>query len=528
MASQRKRPASPCSTQASQSATSAGVGQNLTKSRKGAGASRRQSSEASTSQLDSLFFAEADGEKFVELTSLAKRVQKKQGDRALVAVWRRLGHDVLIPAIDGVRGVPFPTQRGHAREKLMPAANLRGFETYVGELNEDDVEANAALLQAVARELLPAGAGGGATAPPPFQLASRHKVMKLGPDDTSRVHVVEVKGRPLMVLTTLLETFKISNPHEWITESLLPFLRACGVPGCNTLVDNRRADEPHLASGLDKSRSLAKYLANGVEDYERALAARSAGLVRGRSAWNDGRETWLIDFPLLVLVINRLRTPQARRFQLASLEQSLVLMSGRQDVASRLAKYWREESMAQPDNVLLQFVGAAVDHEVPLRSEDDASEVQRGGGAVEARVVRACQDFFSGAVPKLVDALAAKFQDVLTAQARAQQDALAALQAAASQLSSVRPVVNINSSPRGGLDALEHANLDAPEDDGAAARIRGTVVPLSRFLRSCWRPDWTRAGLRHTAVSMQFAILMQDSERVHAHVCSHTCCIATA
>ena len=115
--------------------------------------------------------------------------------------------------------------------------------------------------------------------------------------------------------------------------------------------------------------------------------------MRGRSAWNDGRETWLIDFPLLVLVINRLRTPQARRFQLASLEQSLVLMSGRQDVASRLAKYWREERMARPDNILLQFMGATVDHEVPLpRSEDDVSELQRGGGAVEARLVEACQD----------------------------------------------------------------------------------------------------------------------------------------
>ena len=92
-------------------------------------------------------------------------------------------------------------------------------------------------------------------------------------------------------------------------------------------------------------------MASDVEDYERALAARSGGLVRGRSAWNDGRETWLIDFPLLVLVINRLRTPQARRFQLASLEQSLVLMSGRQDVACSLAKYWREECMARPDMI---------------------------------------------------------------------------------------------------------------------------------------------------------------------------------
>ena len=38
-------------------------------------------------------------------------------------------------------------------------------------------------------------------------------------------------------------------------------------------------------------------------------------------------------------------------------------------------------------------------------------------------MVRACQDFLSSAVPKLVDAMAAKFQEVQAAQARTQQDA---------------------------------------------------------------------------------------------------------
>ena len=76
----------------------------------------------------------------------------------------------------------------------MPAANLRGSEAYVRELNEDDVDANEALLRAVASELLPAGDGGGADADRvPFQLASRHKVMKLGDDDGARVHVVAVR-----------------------------------------------------------------------------------------------------------------------------------------------------------------------------------------------------------------------------------------------------------------------------------------------------------------------------------------------
>ena len=81
-----------------------------------------QSAEASASPLvlSQIFFAEVDGEKFVELTSLAKRMQKKkQGDRAFASVWRRLGHVVLTPPIEGVRGMPFPMQSGHAREKLM-------------------------------------------------------------------------------------------------------------------------------------------------------------------------------------------------------------------------------------------------------------------------------------------------------------------------------------------------------------------------------------------------------------------------
>ena len=210
----------------------------------------------------------------------------------------------------------------------------------MGELNEDDVEANAALPKAVARELLPAGGGGGATPLPPFQLASRHRVMKLGPDE-STVHIVQVKGKPLMVLTTLLESFRVSRPRRCIQRNLLPFFRACGVSGCDVSNDDIENDnEPNLASGGQDRTPLAKCLESDVEDYERALAARSGGLVRGRSAWNDGRETRLIDFPLLVLVINRLRTPQARRFQLASLEH---LRPRRQPCAIRCrqcASHW--------------------------------------------------------------------------------------------------------------------------------------------------------------------------------------------
>ena len=65
--------------------------------------------------------------------------------------------------------------------------------------------------------------------------------------------------------------------------------------------------------------------------------AKGQGLLKGRSAWNHGKETWLVDLPLVVLAINRLRTPQARRFRAASLEQSLKIMGGNDEVARGLA-----------------------------------------------------------------------------------------------------------------------------------------------------------------------------------------------
>ena len=83
-----------------------------------------------------------------------------------------------------------------------------------------------------------------------------------------------------------------------------------------------RLDDPQ-ASPDDPRRRLDEHMGCAIEDYERAIAARSRGLVRGRTAWNDGRECWLVDFPLVVLVVNRMRTPAARRFRTASYAHAL-------------------------------------------------------------------------------------------------------------------------------------------------------------------------------------------------------------
>ncbi len=200
------------------------------------------------------------------------------------------------------------------------------------------------LLQRVAAEL-------GESSPQALELKSRHRHANLAPG--IQVHATVLGGRPFMVLTTLLEAFGIEAARNYTEKSLIPYFHRVGVPLAGLVAPR------NLSRCAPQGASLDKLLETPVEDYERALAGRSEGLLRGRSAWNDGKETWLIDFPLVVLVINRLRTPQARRFQAASHEQSLKIMGGDDEVARNLAAYWRQERMVRPDNALLAFLGVA-------------------------------------------------------------------------------------------------------------------------------------------------------------------------
>ena len=153
-----------------------------------------------------------------------------------------------------------------------------------------------------------------------------------------------------------------------------------------------------LQGGFAEVGVPCNYTEAPVTDYESALASRSRGLLKGRSAWNDGRLTYLVDLPLVVLIVNRLRTPEARRFQMASIEQSFMLMAGREDIARRLAAYWRAERMARPDNCLLQFLGVAVDHELPASASAPSDHIPQ---QLHAQVT----DAIARALPQLCDTL---------------------------------------------------------------------------------------------------------------------------
>ena len=129
----------------------------------------------------------------------------------------------------------------------------------------------------------------------------------------------------------------------------------------------------------------------------------------------------MADFPLIVLLINRMRTARARKFRATALQQSLLLMSGRDDVAKSMAEYWRRERMCRPDAALLQFLGAAVDHELPTTtpcSSTDAACLQPMPSLTADRdqMAQLCSDALARAIPELsrlmLEMFASKFEEL--------------------------------------------------------------------------------------------------------------------
>ena len=97
---------------------------------------------------------------------------------------------------------------------------------------------------------------------------------------------------PRMVLTVLVEAFGVADARHYVERQLVPYFVACGVRVEGSSGDGLqrpRLDDPRVSPD-DPQPRLDEHMGCAIEDYERAIAARSRGLVRGRTAWNDGRE----------------------------------------------------------------------------------------------------------------------------------------------------------------------------------------------------------------------------------------------
>jgi hypothetical protein len=362
---------------------------------------------AGPSLLKGVFFTESDGVPFVELGTVFRRaVDETHADRALKPIFTRMGFEGEMPK-SHFKELVFRGIRGQSAGRPKAAADGVGFCLCVRELDQETIDRNAEFFRAIASKL-ECGAS--------LRLVSRHARIALS-ESASVVVVEKEDGVPRMVLYSLLRSYGVVNPRRLLRVNMLQYYKDLGawrdddvIPNSTSAVSNGTADDEFPVEFPDAAF-------DAVDDWERQLAAQSKGVTRGVAAWDSGRPTWLIDLPLVVLTVNRLRTPAARQFKLAALYQSMLVMSGDEEIASGLARYWQAERTSKPDNDLLCFLGGVV------TQKRKAAEVS--SSVVQVKRARRSCELWRGAlrvqVTRLettVDALSKKHSEALDVVAK--------------------------------------------------------------------------------------------------------------
>jgi hypothetical protein len=231
----------------------------------------------------------------------------KQGDRSLAQTFRRSGHRLdpgYIPdRISGLRRLPFPGQPGHASVKLMPAAAIEGLLELVQELDASVLSAHRALLVSVVREL----SAEESHIRKAEEVTSRYPELAMVEGGDTINFVVRPSSTPRVVYFALLKAFAPRrNPSELYNHGgLKQFLRACGVSPLDGLADDS-CGTTRPANPLPSDESTSPF--ESILPYERALGAKSEGMIYGSCAYADGSPTLLADLPIVILTLLRLRT----------------------------------------------------------------------------------------------------------------------------------------------------------------------------------------------------------------------------
>jgi hypothetical protein len=327
-----------------------------------------------------------EGKKRVEMTTLWKQLTGVRGDKALASMLRRSGHTGPVCTVpSGVAGVTtktFPGQRGHKGDKLMPCADAEGLLWLMAEMDAAALEAHRSVLMKVVEYL-----GGDTRVAATVQ--SRYPSMKLIENSNDSVHMVlRQNDVPRVALFSLLKSFAPTyNPScLFHHRGLEKYFTELGISMPDYLSTNFGPPTSEERLHDDAAGGMLKRAFDSILPYERQLAAKSRGIVLGPCDYNNGTPVLLADFPVVVLVLFRLKTLEARSLQLGNFHQGLVLMGGNDDVALAMSQHWRAERDAQPSNQFLQFLSLAVDHEAaPLAAprafgeESDAPRCERNG-----------------------------------------------------------------------------------------------------------------------------------------------------
>ncbi len=301
---------------------------------------------------------EGQEEKVVELNSLWKILTGKQGDRALNATKKALG-------IDNILESTFPEQPGHVKSKLMPCANAQLLKKLLSGLDASILKAKQDLAKKVLADL---------GNPIVDEVKSRFAKFNVISNDNAISIVTEDDGTPRFVLFSVIKMFAPACLPSFVfyNRGVMTYLDKCGVKLPENLAD---AISPDIASAKSLVEPLWDNLSNddGITDYEKMLGSKSSGLVWGHSTYDKGSKALHGDLPIFILVMMKLRTREARKFQGQALHQGVVMMGGNDQVALAISKHWRDERentttthhhYQQPWKELLQFFGQAVNAEV--------------------------------------------------------------------------------------------------------------------------------------------------------------------
>lgn len=306
--------------------------------------------------------------KVVALANLLCHLTGTRGDKQLMSLFRRSGRSVTLGRVPtdvpGLCMAAFPGQPGHASNKPMTASTRRGLEWLLREMDQETLDTHRNFLLALLTELDP-------VCGPMPSLQTRFPKVQMVAGSTSQVQVVLGMDRPRMVLPSLLASFAPNLHVTRVTLSLCAYLWRCNVSIPVDIVEQLECAYSMTHGDMSPTPCTTPF-EDTLLPYERALGLKSHGLILGPSSYNNGIPALLADFPIVVLVLLRLRTLEARQLVSGAFHQGLVMMSGNADVAQAIASHWQSERAAQPTNALLQFIHAAVDHQVEeLRQADN-------------------------------------------------------------------------------------------------------------------------------------------------------------
>jgi hypothetical protein len=115
-----------------------------------------------------------------------------------------------------------------------------------------------------------------------------------------------------MALNSLLSSFAPGLHTTRVGQRVLSYLQRCGVALPDAVSEGL---DFQWSADHDPTNPSTTLFEGDLLPYELALGQKSCGIVLGHCPYNNGRPTLLIDFPVVVLVLLKLRTTQARQLQ---------------------------------------------------------------------------------------------------------------------------------------------------------------------------------------------------------------------